>query len=277
MKKIGLHLRQLTTVVDIIHQAFRLKIPFFQCFLSQPKLKSNSVFESLKKEQLKQCNLLMHEYGLKGYVHASYAINLASGVSDASEFYLKKELYLARQAGFSEIILHPGSATGCQERVQGIDNVVRRLNLLLKKEHTIKVVLENAAFGAHTIGGDLLDFQMIRQKLDHPEKVGFCIDTAHAFVYGYNIADPDEQQKFIALIEQTIGFDALSLIHLNDTSECLSSKRDRHDIIGEGNIGARALQSFINHATIKSVPIVLELPVLPEEEQKAILHTINSW
>ncbi len=117
----------------------------------------------------------------------------------------------------------------------------------------------------------------MRSKLDQPEKVGFCIDTAHAYAFGYNVADEQEQDAFIDLIGKTIGFDALSLIHLNDTKELLSSKRDRHDIIGQGMIGAHHLKRFMHHPKLVSVPVLLELPSLPEEEQKAILHTVNSW
>ncbi len=275
MKKIGLHLRLATNFIDLIHQALRLNMSFFQCFLLDPK--KNNKADTMMLDERKACKKLLQLHQVKGYVHASYAINLASGVSNAGLHFLKKELLMAKQCGFSEIVLHPGSATGCADRLQGIDNLVRRLNMLLKNEKSIKIILENAAFGANSIGGDLQDFKLVRSKLDQPEKVGFCIDTAHAYAYGYDIADEQEQELFIDLIGQTIGFDALSLIHLNDTKELLSSKRDRHDIIGNGVIGAHYLKRFMHHEKLASIPVLLELPSLPEDEQKAILHTVNSW
>lgn len=275
MKRIGLHLRFNTTFIDLIQQAIRLNMSFFQCFLLNPKNKIPT-FNILLKDR-KAGKQLLESHNIKGYAHASYAINLASGTSDAGLYFLKKEMLLAKQCGFSEIVLHPGCATGSKDRLDGIDNIAKRLNMLLKNEKSIKILLENAAFGAHSIGGDLHDFKLILEKLDHPEKIGFCIDTAHAYVYGYNIANEYEQESFIKLIDETIGFNALSLIHLNDTKEILNSKRDRHDIVGNGMIGELYLKRFMHHEKLSSVPVVLELPSLPEEEQKAILHTVNSW
>lgn len=200
MKKIGLHLRLANNFIDIIHQALRLNMPFFQCFLLDPKKKD--LANVMSPDEKKACKRLLQFHQIKGYVHASYAINLASGISDAGLYFLKKELLMAKQCGFSEIVLHPGSATGCIDRLQGIDNIVKRLNILLKNEESIKILLENAAFGANSIGGDLEDFKILRSKLDQPEKVGFCIDTAHAYAFGYNVANEQEQDVFVDLIGQ---------------------------------------------------------------------------
>ena len=68
------------------------------------------------------------------------------------------------------------------------------------------------------------------------KRVGVCLDTAHVFAGGYDlIKDYDGVwQRF----DDIIGLELLGLIHLNDSKAPLGSKKDRHELIGEGMIGA---------------------------------------
>ena len=91
---------------------------------------------------------------------------------------------------FLILFCHSGSAKGSTHYKEGVDILARALNILLKQEARIKVVLENTAHGKLTVGSDLTDFYELRQKLDNPERISFCVDTSHAYAYGYDIADP---------------------------------------------------------------------------------------
>ena len=102
------------------------------------------------------------------------------------------------------MIFHPGASASYDE---GIDAIVRSLNAIIKSARDIHIVLENVAFTAPSIGGSLEDLQLIRSKLDEPDRLGFCIDTAHAYAFGYDIANNVEREKYIQLLGQTIGFD----------------------------------------------------------------------
>jgi deoxyribonuclease-4 len=210
------------------------------------------------------------------YLHGSYWINLAN-IGRTKHHILTKELQWAKKLSFTHMILHPGSAKGAIDREEGIDALASALNGILKREHDIKIVLENTAHGKMAIGSDMYDFAKVLQKLDHPDRVMFCIDTAHAFAYGYNVRDAQGQDAFIALLDQTIGIERIALLHVNDTHEHLGSCMDRHHMIGDGKIGEEALRRFVLHPQLCTIPMLMEPPVASFSEEHGMLKKVLSW
>jgi deoxyribonuclease IV len=273
VRDIGLHLRLEKELCAIAQRAVDLTLPFFQCFLRPSGSKDPIFFAS------RDINQFLRRYRPsfnKLYLHGSYWINLAS-VSHTKHHILNKELYWAKKLQFTHMILHPGSARGAANRVQGIDAMVRILNAVLKDEHDIKIVLENTAHGKMSIGGDLRDFQNVLQKIDYPDRIMFCIDTAHAFAYGYNVRHPQGQDDFISLLDQTIGINRIALLHVNDTHEELGSYMDRHHMLGEGQIGDEALQRFVLHPQLCTIPMLMEPPVATVAQEHGMLKKVLSW
>ena len=117
------------------------------------------------------------------------------------------------------MIVHPGSAKKASNKQKGIEIIARNLNAILKHESEVKIILENTAHAGLSIGGDLQDFLHLRERLEHPESIAFCIDTAHAYSYGYDISNAKGQQSFIDIINTTIGLNNVGIIHLNDTKQ----------------------------------------------------------
>ncbi|HML19249.1 MAG TPA: TIM barrel protein, partial [Candidatus Dependentiae bacterium] len=72
---------------------------------------------------------------------------------------------------------------------EGIDELARSLNYVMKYEREITIVLENTTHGNLSVGSDITDFKLLRAKLDYPERISFCIDTAHAYSYGYDLKE----------------------------------------------------------------------------------------
>ena len=273
MRTIGLHLRIVSDLVDVARQALELGLRSFQCFLIHQKTRKHI---ELTSKQVQEFLALRNQFD-NLYVHGAYWINLCAQRCNGSKYILSKELAMAKRLEFTHYILHPGSAKGWSDRMYGIDCFVRFLNDLLKNEHDIKLVLENTAHGAQTIGSDLRDFTLIREKLDHPEKVSFCIDTAHADAFGYDIGNLAKKQDVIALIDEVMGADALSLIHLNDTQEQRGMKQDKHEIIGHGNIGSKALRQFVLDKRFATIPLIMELPPMDNRKQGELLNEVKLW
>jgi|SRR5579859_5967130 len=269
-RHIGLHLRAHENLCQLIDKAVRLQLPIFQCFLTVP---ITGHLVSVNATDAAYFSNLRDQFE-RMYVHISYHSNLADPVS--SERF-RKEVSLAKKLGFSHAIVHPGSAKWCANKEQGIEELARCLNQICQDEPDIIIVLENAAHGNFTIGGDIADFAAIMKLCDFPERIKFCIDTAHAYVYGYNIADQEQQDEFIALLDQTIGIEHVVLIHLNDTIQELGSRIDKHHVIGQGLIGAAALTRFIMHPLIAHIPVILELPVLSEEQEMEHFKQVMLW
>jgi deoxyribonuclease IV len=270
MTRVGLHLRISSTLHHVFEKALRFELPFFQSFLLHQK---TGAYVKCTQDLIKQCKEQGNCFGAR-YLHGSYYINLASAYEQQ---LLKKELTLAKRLSFTHIVFHPGAITDGAEKEVGINRVAQTLNSLLKHEDTLKIVLENSAHAHKSIGGTLQELAAIKAKLDHPEKVQFCIDTAHAYVFGYNLADEQKQELFIQEAVTLLGKESLALIHLNDTQELLNSKIDRHCTPGQGNIGHEALKRFISHPQLAHLPLILELPEITEEEELHIIQQVRLW
>lgn len=271
MRAVGLHLRLNKSIQDIAQRAIELKLPFFQCFFVWQF--TGKLIHCTTEDITAFVSLRSHFE--KIFLHGSYWVNLASAQHNGFPA-LKRELALAHKLEFTHIILHPGSAKGSTHYKQGVDILAKTLNMLLKQEERINVVLENTAHGNLTVGSDLTDFYELRQKLDQPERISFCVDTSHAYAYGYNIADPKLQDDFIKLLDETMGIKNIVLIHLNDTRQKLGSCIDKHEMIGNGIIGLPALTRFITHEKMSHIPVLLELPESSEEEELAQLELIRN-
>jgi deoxyribonuclease-4 len=268
--RLGLHLRIQSSIIQLLEKAGELELPFFQCFFVRQETgkmvgvsaKEISFFLKVRRERYKDL-----------FCHGSYWINLAS-LGNNGYSCLQREITLAKRLEFTHFLLHPGTAKGAFDKNQGIDALVRCLNEIISKEHNITILLENTCHGKLAVGSDILDFKIILEKIDQPERIGFCIDTAHAYSFGYNVADDKEQDEFIVFLENTIGLERIKLIHLNDAADKLGSQMDRHKSMGEGRIGFNALSRFALHPQLYKIPLLLELPDISIDEEKRVLERV---
>lgn len=89
-------------------------------------------------------------------------------------------------------------------------------------------------------------------------KLGVCLDTCHVFDGGYDIVN--ELDRVLDKFDKIVGMERLKAVHLNDSKNTLGSHKDRHEKIGEGNIGAEAFGNIINHPQLRNLPFYLETP-----------------
>ena len=100
---------------------------------------------------------------------------------------------------------------------------------------------------------------MIRT-LGAPANLGTCIDTAHIFTAGYDLRTADDLERTLETFDREVGLDKLGAVHLNDSKAPFGSNKDRHENIGDGEIGAEALGRFIRHPALGETPLYLEVP-----------------
>jgi len=271
-KSVGLHLRVATTISEVLKKALRFNASVVQCFFI---LQSTNKYIEILEEDAAESRELAKKFHA-AYLHASYWVNLAGFTRNGWRPFMR-ELGFAKKFGFTHLIIHPGSATGCENREQGIECLARALNTALKEDHEVKIVLENGAHGNRAVGSDLEDFRKLRALLEFPEKVYYCIDTAHAHSFGYDVVTPEGQDSFLSLVRDIMG-DQLALIHLNETTQPQGSRIDQHAEIGKGIIGVEALKRFVNHPACKNIPVILEIPIMEtEEHERALLDLVSSW
>ncbi len=272
MRLIGLHMRLTSTLSALLDKAHVMGSPLVQCFfISQ----GGNTYVPFSPEEIALC-LTKRDYFQQMYVHASYWVNLAGRYNNGWRPF-HRELELAKQLGFTHMVIHPGSATGCPSKQEGIEYLARALNKALVEEKDITIVLENTAHANKTVGGDIQDFRKLLELLDKPEKVAFCLDSAHAFSYGYDLSSSEGVVSFLDEVDESIGAQRVVALHLNDSAEALGSRIDKHEVPGEGKIGAENLKLFMNHPKFLHTSVILELPVVSDEREREIFEEVKGW
>ena len=269
--KVGIHIRLVDHISHVAAKARELDVPYFQTFTIFPCGRYLQLHETDKKQFSEQ-----RKHFKQLFLHSSYWINCASNLPK-TDYLLNHEINLASQLEFDYLVMHPGACHPLHDRQQAIRNIAHRLNRALKKHRTLRIVLENVAHGKRAIGGSLEELAAIRAWCDYPDRVTFCIDTAHAHVYGYDISTPSAQNSFITQLDHLLGTGTISLIHLNDTKKPLGSRLDQHAIPGRGAIGLEALKRLINTPALAHCAIIVELPPLAQSDEQAILNDIEQW
>lgn len=272
-RKVGLHIRLTSTLIDVLERAKTLKSSIVQCFFVH---QVDTSYVSFAPGELEKTIALLKENFSHAYLHGSYWINLPGKRNNGARVF-KRELELAQTLGFTHMILHAGSAKSCETKQEGIELLAKALNKAMAQPSSVTLMLENTAHGNMSIGGDIKDFKVLLGLLDHPDKIEFCLDSAHAYSYGYDISTAEGLEAFIAEVDDAIGCHKVTLLHLNDIHDCCGSRIDKHMMPGEGKIGLEALKRFMNHPKLKHASVILEIPAVTNEEEKKILKTVRGW
>ncbi len=200
--------------------------------------------------------------------HASYLINLCAtdpAVLEKSLPALADELARCARLGVHGLVLHPGAHLGAGEDA-GMDKVAASLDSVLAAVDApgTRILLENTVGQGSCLGYKLEHLAGIRERVSAPERVGFCLDTCHAFAAGYPIHEPGGFEEFVGRVEEELGLDALGALHVNDSLCGFGSRRDRHAHIGEGLIGLDLFARLLAEPRFATVPMIVETD--PEEE-----------
>ena len=271
MKNIGLHFRFKDSIAEILEQALELNIKIFQCFFTDFVHKRQIQLNAKMIEDFKKLAEKFNHF----YAHGSYSINLAD---EREHYILRREMEFSKKLGFRYLILHPGAIKPAHQTLEnGLDSITRNINKFMKFERDVILILENAAFGGNVIGGDIHHFDSIFNRLDFPDRVKFCIDTAHAFAYGYDLNNNTSQDEFLQLLKTSVVKDFIQLLHLNNTNKELGSKIDSHSILSEGKINLESLRRLSQDSLFNSIDIIIEMPEVSGEFKKNIVNEVVGW
>lgn len=197
-------------------------------------------------------------------VHAPYIVNLANEKNFTfSVDFLKQELERCHQLGITKMVLHPGSAVGIS-REEAITNITKGLNLILDNDLDIKILLETMAGKGNEIGRTFEELKQIIAGVKFKNKIAICLDTCHLNDSGYNLKEFD---KILDEFDKIIGLNYLLCIHINDSKNEISSRKDRHENLGFGTIGFDSLINIIYNPRLDSIPKILETPYLTKNDE----------
>ena len=207
-----------------------------------------------------------HAAGRVGAVlaHASYLINMAAAdpqVLALSLQALADELERCGRLGVGGLVLHPGAHLGAGEDA-GLERAADALDRTLAALPGLRtrVLLENTAGQGSCLGHRLEHLAALRERLPaaRRRRVGFCIDTCHAFAAGYPIHEPAGWRDFVAEASERLGLATLGCIHVNDSLRPWGSRRDRHAHIGEGLLGLETFARLLAEPALATVPMIVE-------------------
>ncbi len=193
--------------------------------------------------------------------HAPYTMNLASPKEATYEFacmVLKEDIARMDALGMEAIVFHPGSHTGIGAEA-GIQKIIAGLNQAITGKERITVLLETMSGKGTEIGASFEELKAVRDGAAYPERIGICLDTCHVFSAGYDIVH--NLDGVLEEFDRVLGLGLLRAIHLNDSLMPFGSHKDRHAVIGEGEIGMEALLGVLRHPQLRGLPFYLETPL----------------
>lgn len=255
---IGAHLSSSKGYSAMLRQAQEIGANTFQFFTRNPRggkakdIDCSDVEEFLKLKESENFPVIL--------AHAPYTLNCCSDKEEVRQFAvntfaddLKRMEYTPGQL----YNFHPGSHVG-QGAKKGIELIAGALNSVLYSEMTTTVLLETMAGKGTEIGRNFQELKEIIDKTELSDKLGICLDTCHVFDGGYDIVN--DLDGVLEEFDKIIGLSSLKAVHLNDSKNPMGSHKDRHEKIGQGNIGADAMARIINHPALKDLPFYLETP-----------------
>ncbi len=227
----------------------------------------NTVRSKIDKEKITASYELMKENNINVnniVVHAPYIVNLAgSGEKlDFSIRFLKEEIKRVEELGLSKLVLHPGSHVKLT-REEGINNIIGALNIIMKEDSKVDILLETMAGKGTEIGITFEELKTIIDGVKYNQHIKVCLDTCHINDAGYSLFDFD---KVLKEFDEVIGLNKLACIHVNDSINELGMKKDRHANLGQGTLGFDTLINIIYHPLLKDVPKILETPYVTADD-----------
>lgn len=196
--------------------------------------------------------------------HGSYLINLASSREDViekSKIALVEEFRRCSVLKIPFLVLHPGAyqENGLEK---GIEMIAGSLGKILSElENIPMLLLENTAGAGTTAGRTFQELKAIREQSGAAERIGYCIDTAHAHGAGYSIGEAGFTQE----LNSVLGAENVKVFHLNGSKVEMGSFRDRHEHFNEGMIPFADMKKLFDNPTYKFSLGIAETPGTDEE------------
>ncbi len=193
-------------------------------------------------------------------IHAVYLINCASEDKDMrtkSLASLEQSLNVGKGIGAVGVVLHPGSAK------QGdVPKAIGRAGKLIKealgRTGGCDLLLENTAGAGGTLGRSFEELEALVDGAGGDRRLGLCLDSCHLFASGYDIRTPKGLTDTLDECKRIVGLDRLRGLHVNDSMTPLGSNRDRHAVLGEGELGPGGCATYLSEPRFERLPCVIE-------------------
>ncbi len=262
MGLLGAHVSTSGGINNAIKNGEKLKCQSIQIFT-----KNQMRWESKKLED-KDIELFKLNWEKSGIdiilSHDSYLINLGSPDKNKLMKSIRSfmdEMHRCELLGLNGLVFHPGAHMGKGE-AYCISKIAKNLNIMLEEmgNSDIKLLIETTAGQGTNVGYRFEHLRDIIDSVKYKSSIGICIDTCHIFAAGYDIRTEEGYKKVLDEFDSIVGIDKIKAFHLNDCKSKYSSRVDRHENIGAGNIGTKLFEVLCNDKIFDNIPMILETP-----------------
>ena len=206
-----------------------------------------------------------NELEIETYIHAPFLINLGSpteGTYKNSLASTKYSLKRGREIKAKGVVIHTGSAVDEGNIKKAWKQIHEGMMPILSEldDQDPWLLLEPTAGQGQSLVKRLEDLNNYFEALEWHPKVGICLDTCHVFAAGHDIKSKGGMSATIDLLVEVAGAERIQLIHANDSMDVLGSLKDRHQNLGDGEIGSKPFADLLAHPAIADAPLILETP-----------------
>jgi len=274
---LGVQVSTAGEIYEALERAQELGCNTMQIFSRNPQRWRDGFLEQADVEEFKK---RQEKFKIRPvFIHIPYLINLASPNKRLYEASIEAYIEDILEAGLLKadyIVTHMGSHKETSEDA-GLKRLTEALNIIMEKTKSspVGILLENTAGSGSWLGYKFSHQQKVLAGLKNKERVGLCLDTAHAYLAGYDLATKIGLDALLEEIDKLVGINLLKLVHLNDAHGSLGSKHDRHEHIGKGSIGLEGMKRIINHPKLRNLPFILETPKKSQQDDIRNLKTVR--
>lgn len=283
--RVGAHVSAAGGIHKAVERASGIGCNAVQVFSASPRTWRRSDLEKIVTPEINPAQKQLNVTPI--VTHAMYLVNLASENPEQlakSRSVLEFDLQFDAKIGGAGVVVHLGSHLGRGwDAVK--DQVAEQITMILDATEAESpeshFLIENSAGQNGKLSSDLAEIRWLLDTIKNP-RLGWCMDTCHAFAAGYSLGEKvgettaENLQKnsqinnktMVEAISEHNLWNDLRVIHVNDSKDPFGSGRDRHANIGEGNIPAEDFSYFLGEAVKhlqktdakKQIPLILEVP-----------------
>ena len=237
-----------------------------QIFTAKPTFYGDK--SGISPRRVERFQAALAETGIKPehvVVHGAYVLSVAT--ADPAKWEraaagLAKEMERSNTLGIGQVCFHPGSASDGDTAAAARRVAKAITGALNATDGKTRLLVENTAGAGKTLGRTAAEVADILRHVPDAlrERTGYGLDTCHLFASGYDInASQARFREILDEFEEATG-ERPGFFHLNDSEGALGSNRDRHVLLGDGQIGRDAFAWLLKDPRSRGVPLILETP-----------------
>jgi deoxyribonuclease-4 len=256
-----------TAKVTAAEYAETVKAGSLQLFVSNPRGWARSEGDPVASARFHEWT---SERGIPVIVHASMLVNLGSpdaAIVEKSAATLRHAVARGRELGARGVVFHAGSSITPENRDRAFAQLGEVLTPLLDElgGDDPDLLVEPTAGGGAALAAHLSQLEEYFAAVGGHPRLGVCLDTCHAMAAGHDLSLEGGMGEALEAVERFAGKGRLRCVHVNDSRDPCGSRRDRHEAIGAGSVGAKlgaeAFAVLFTHPIAHGVPLVVETPM----------------